>query len=170
MSTTAAPTMSEFDDLTERTAEARRYADVVREYFLKEFSAHSYVFMILWYYPRLVRSDREAMEQLAIMKARISRISLDTENQKAMARAVASDLGDIAKQMFANSDELRNAIEGERESWLRWDYWLFRYLFGFRVRRIELLACTAEDIAETLALGASDSFIELVDKELHAEA
>lgn len=170
MRVSATATMSDFSDLTEQTTEAEgRIAEKAQQLLSRRnmhFSAASAVIL----HVRLFWLERKARSKLTALCEQVSNREEIPDEHKGKAIELATALGGVSRELFGAVDRANARVDKLSREPARWSNRLSLHIYAFWATRIEELACLAEDAAETLALGASNSFTTQVREELHANA
>lgn len=173
------------ESLFQRSLRSRQFQDAIMRsvfsYSSRQKLGGQFI-LFLWASPQLVRMGAFLLwarydlwrikRQLNLMHAHISSFPSFTDETRSRAVDVASSWGDMAKRLYRLADRDREMIEQFRG----FDHFWFVHLMMLSYRKLaqwhEEVGCVAEDAAETLALGSSTEFTDLVRREtteIHAQ-
>lgn len=173
------------ESLVKRSLRSRQYQDAIFRGIVFIWNRHEFlgqVMLILWTSPRLVREGLFLLRaqyalwrikrQLNLMHADISNIPSFTDESRSWSVDMAGSWGDMAKRLYRLADRDLEKIEEYRNL----EHYWFAQLLMLSSRKLaqwhEEVGSVAEDAAETLALGSSMEFTDLVRqgiKEIHAQ-
>ena len=168
MTTFATATMSDFNELTEQTAETEGRIVERTQGLLSRAGEHQDTLRVVILHVQLLLLERKARKQLVFWRERISQIEVIPDEHKEAAISLSASLGTLARSLFGAVDKADVCIARLSQEPPRWDRRLCLGICKYWAGRVEQLACLAEDSAENLALGASSEFTVLVQNELHA--
>ena len=170
MRASATATMSNFSGLTEQTTEAEGRIAEKAQHLLSRRSAHFSAASAVILHVQLFWLEREARSKLTSLCEQISSCDEIPHEHRDKAIELAAALGGVSRELFGAVDRANARVDRLSREPARWGNRLSLHVYAFWAMRIEELACLAEDAAETLALGASNSFATQVREELHANA